>query len=139
VLSSPVWLQEFTSEDQVPTAHQRTKVGSVQTPRVVIHLIPPEPPACGSAELAGDVDGDGCPEKCCTVSCPTDFVVSDYDGDGCGSGCADKPCEQSSDCALYRCSFNAGQCDEPKGICSDNACDNTGPVCGCDGETYESG
>ena len=37
------------------------------------------------------------------------------------------------------CTFNSGSCDAPKGICSDAACNIGGPVCGCDGVTYESG
>lgn len=100
-----------------------------------------ELPECppGDVRTATDLDGDGCPDACCFSECPTDFVPSDFNGDGCGDSCGDKPCTAASDCTLYACAFAAGNCSTPKGVCSNFACQDVGPVCGCDGVTYETG
>ncbi|MBT9560368.1 MAG: hypothetical protein IV100_30360 [Myxococcales bacterium] len=114
------------SEDAAPSED----VGCTQT-------LPECPP--GDIRTATDLDGDGCPDACCFSECPTDFVSSDINGDGCGDSCGDKPCTAASDCSLYTCSFGAGNCSTPQGVCSNFACKDAGPVCGCDGITYETG
>ncbi len=98
----------------------------------------PPPPVCDGLRTLVDTDGDDCGDACCITECPTDFVVADYDDDGCGDACGDAPCASPGDCSLYPCVFTQGQCADPKGICT-IACDFSGPVCGCDGKTYETG
>jgi hypothetical protein len=93
---------------------------------------------CESGESPFDKDKDGCPETCC-VACPADFVPTDGDMDGCANSCVDKPCTLDDGCSVYACTFEAGDCDTPHGICSDVACNAFGPVCGCDGKTYDTG
>lgn len=127
-----------TSEDT--TDHDVTTEADIVDPTGDVGCIQ-ELPECppGDVRTATDLDGDGCPDACCFSECPTDFVPSDFNGDGCGDSCGDKPCAAASDCALYACAFTAGNCTTPKGICSNFACQDAGPVCGCDGVTYETG
>ncbi len=122
--------------DTAPLAPEVTDAGA-DTPDVPVCG---KPPACsGLKDTPTDLDKDGCLDACCVSECPTDFVVADYDKDGCGDGCGDAPCTKSADCKLYVCAFYGGQCTTPKGICSNGACFGAGPVCGCDGKTYETG
>ena len=104
-----------------------------------VQACPPPPTGCDGLHVPTDLDADGCPDTCCVQECPPDFVVADIDKDGCGDSCGDAPCHSAKDCSVYACAFYEGQCDSPKGICSNAACNLAGPVCGCDGVTYETG
>ncbi|MBT9559638.1 MAG: hypothetical protein IV100_26650 [Myxococcales bacterium] len=72
------------------------------------------------------------PGACCVpVSCTAGGEAVDADGDGCPERCA---CTTTADCLPgERCA--AEGCDAP-GLCE--PCAAAGPVCGCDGQTYES-
>lgn len=104
-----------------------------------------DPPVCAAAprcvepQAKADTDADGCFDECCLQHCAENFVLADNNGDGCPDACADKPCAGAGDCLGVRCAFFPATCEAPKGICSNFACDPGGPVCGCDGVTYESG
>ncbi len=82
------------------------------------------------------------PECCEEIQCDGNHTPTDTDGDGCDDACAQNECTDDSACAEAGFCFSPqGECGAVLGLCvkvPESCKEQQAPVCGCDGETYES-
>lgn len=108
--------------------------------------------SCTAFCVGVDIDYPGECECVCTLQWdPVCGVDGNTYGNACAAGCADvaisyagnctgDPCVADSDCYAHQFCQRDGDCNG-QGVCevkADACLEKSSPVCGCDGETYES-